>query len=90
DRQLQIIYLFTAAVLGLTTVGGLLSWLLIVNINSANRANQELLRYQEELEAIVEQRTNALSVALKNEKKANEIYKGFLTTVSHQFKTPVA
>ncbi len=90
DRQLQIIYLITAAVLGLMTVGGLLSWLLIVNINSANRANQELLRYQEKLEAIVEQRTNALSVALRNEKKANEIYKGFLTTVSHQFKTPVA
>lgn len=90
DRQLQIIYLITAAVLGLMTVGGLLSLLLIVNINSANRANQELRRYQEELEAIVEQRTKALSVALKNEKKANEIYKGFLTTVSHQFKTPVA
>lgn len=90
DRQLQIIYLVTAAVLGLMTVGGLLFLLLIVNIKSANRANQELRRYQEELEAIVEQRTKALSVALKNEKKANEIYKGFLTTVSHQFKTPVA
>ncbi|GAA0610334.1 HAMP domain-containing sensor histidine kinase [Paenochrobactrum glaciei] len=90
DRQLNIIYLTMSAVLGLMTVGGLLSFLLIMNIKSANRANDELLRYQEELEAIVAQRTEALSVALKNEQKSNEIYKGFLTTVSHQFKTPVA
>lgn len=90
DLQLKTIYLITAAVLGLMTVGGLLSVLLILNINSANRANKHLRHYQEELEAIVEQRTKALSIALKNEKKTNEIYKGFLTTVSHQFKTPVA
>lgn len=90
DRQLQAIYLTMAAVLGLMTVGGFLSFLLIMNIKSANRANAELRRHQQELEAIVAQRTQALSVALKNEQKSNEIYKGFLTTVSHQFKTPVA
>lgn len=90
DTQLQIIYLTMAAVAGLMTVGGILSLLLIVNMNSAHRANQQLRRHQEELEAIVEQRTQALSVALKNEQKSNEIYKGFLTTVSHQFKTPIA
>ncbi|MFK4825857.1 sensor histidine kinase [Paenochrobactrum sp. BZR 588] len=90
DHQLNIIYLTMVAVLGLMTAGAVLSYLLIMNIKSANRANTELRHYQEELEAIVDQRTQALKVALKNEKKANEIYKGFLTTVSHQFKTPVA
>ncbi len=90
DRQLNTIYLTMAAVVGLMTVGGFLSFLLIMNIKSANRANYALLRHQEKLEDIVTQRTEALSVALKNEQKSNEIYKGFLTTVSHQFKTPVA
>lgn len=54
------------------------------------RVTRELREHQEGLEMIVAERTRALNEALTTERHAKEIYHSFITTVSHQFRTPLA
>ncbi|MBB4094441.1 HAMP domain-containing histidine kinase [Ochrobactrum pecoris] len=90
DQQLQSIYLIMFAVLGIMATGGILSWQVFSNMRKAERANKALQEYKQQLEHTVADRTAALREALENERKAKELYKSFITTVSHQFRTPVS
>lgn len=90
DQQLQTIYLIMFAVLGIMATGAILSWQVFSNMRKAERANRELQEYKEQLEHTVADRTAALREALDNERKSKELYKSFITTVSHQFRTPVS
>jgi signal transduction histidine kinase len=90
DRQLETISLVMTSILGLLASGGALSWLLVANIRNLNKTQSELMVHKEQLEDTVSVRTTALRVALDNERQTIAIYKNFLTTVSHQFRTPIA
>lgn len=89
DRQLQAIYLVMTSIAGLLASGVALSWLLVTNIRALNTAHATLSQYNEQLENTVAARTAALSKSLANERETIDIYKNFLTTVSHQFRTPI-
>lgn len=90
DRQLQIIYIIMVCIAGLFAAGGFLSWQLVSKLRALNSANTALHNHQERLEATISERTSALREALDNERQTNDIYKNFLSTVSHQFRTPIA
>lgn len=90
DQQLKTIYLIMTAIIGLMVTGAVMSWQLISNMREAARANLALQKHKEQLEQTVTERTAALREALQTEKQAKEIYKSFITTVSHQFRTPVS
>lgn len=90
DQQLKIIYLIMTAVIGLMATGALMLWQLISSMRAAANANFALQQHKDQLEQTVAQRTSDLIEALKSEKQAKEIYKSFITTVSHQFRTPVS
>ncbi|MFQ0812450.1 histidine kinase [Brucella anthropi] len=90
DQQLQSIYLIMFAVLGIMATGGILSWQVFSNMRKAERAHKALQEYKQQLEHTVADRTAALREALENERKSKELYKSFITTVSHQFRTPVS
>ena len=90
DQQLQSIYLIMFAVLGIMATGAILSWQVVSNMRKAERAHTALQEYKQQLENTVADRTAALREALENERKAKELYKSFITTVSHQFRTPVS
>lgn len=90
DQQLQSIYLIMFAVLGIMATGAILSWQVFSNMRKAERAHKALQEYKQQLEHTVADRTAALREALENERKAKELYKSFITTVSHQFRTPVS
>ncbi len=90
DRQLHIIYIIMICVAGLFAAGGFLSWQLVSKLRALDSANIALHTHQEQLEATIAERTLALREALDNERRTNEIYKNFLSTVSHQFRTPIA
>ncbi|MCB5410698.1 sensor histidine kinase [Pseudogemmobacter faecipullorum] len=79
-----------AASLAVMAVGlGLGSWLLRSLVRQ-RRVSEQLRDHQEGLERIVAERTSALHEALATERHAKEIYRSFITTVSHQFRTPLA
>ncbi len=59
-------------------------------MRKAERAHKALQEYKQQLEQTVADRTAALREALESERKAKELYKSFITTVSHQFRTPVS
>ena len=90
DQQLQSIYLIMFAVLGIMATGAILSWQVFSNMRKAERAHKALQEYKQQLEHTVADRTAALREALESERKAKELYKSFITTVSHQFRTPVS
>ncbi len=90
DQQLQSIYLIMFAVLGIMATGAILSWQVVSNMRKAERAHKALQEYKQQLEQTVADRTAALREALESERKAKELYKSFITTVSHQFRTPVS
>lgn len=89
DRQSQTIYLVMISIAGILAAGGFMAWQLLANLRALDRANATLSEHKQQLEETVEERTAALRTALENERFANTIYKNFLTTVSHQFRTPI-
>lgn len=89
DHQLQTIYLIMISVTGILVVGGYMAWQLLANLHALDRANMALAKHSQHLEEMVEQRTAALRSALENERRTNDIYRNFLTTISHQFRTPL-
>lgn len=89
DQQAHTIYLIMFAVAGMMATAVSMALMLIYHMRAADKANQQLLQHKENLEEQIAQRTAELQHALIKEQETSEIYKGFLTTVSHQFKTPI-
>ncbi|MCX8998146.1 ATP-binding protein [Rhizobiaceae bacterium BDR2-2] len=90
DQQSSALNLVIMAVAGLMLTGSFLIWRLIVNTRTAISSGAALAEHKVRLEAMVEERTAALSSALEKEKNISEIYRSFITTVSHQFRTPLS
>lgn len=72
---------------GNAIVGGVL---LIRDVTDAHLARIQLLDHRDQLEATVKERTADLEEALERETRLRELYKGFVSMVSHQFRTPLS
>ncbi len=90
DRQEAAVNMIMFAFAGIFLASVTLCWQLVLNIRAASTAKSELLRHRDELEAVVMHRTEELRSALEAERDAKEVYRNFITTVSHQFRTPLS
>lgn len=68
-------------------VGGILS---IRDVTDAHLARLQLVEHRDQLEETVQERTKDLEDSLERETKLRELYKGFVSMVSHQFRTPLS
>lgn len=89
-NQSKALTLAIGAVVGLMLTGGFLIWRLLASTRAAVQSGKALAEHKARLEATVQERTSALSTALEKEKTTSEIYRSFITTVSHQFRTPLS
>ena len=64
--------------------------LFIRDVTEAHLARLELVEHRDQLETIVADRTRDLEESLARETRLREHYKGFVTMVSHQFRTPLS
>jgi len=60
------------------------------DVTDAHLAQLELVKHRDQLESIVAERTRDLEESLKRETALRELYKGFVSMVSHQFRTPLS
>lgn len=90
DRQEAAVNMIMFAFAGIIAASIFLCWQLVLNIRAASKAQTALLRHRDELEIIVLRRTEELRSALETERNAKEVYRNFITTVSHQFRTPLS
>ncbi|PZU24264.1 MAG: sensor histidine kinase [Shinella sp.] len=90
QNQSKALTLAIGAVVGLMLTGAFLIWRLLASTRAAVQSGHALAEHKARLEAMVQERTAALSTALEKEKTTSEIYRSFITTVSHQFRTPLS
>lgn len=90
DRQSEALTLALMAIGGLMLAGSVLIWRLIVSTRIAVLNGLALAEHKARLEIKVKERTAALSAALEKERSTSDIYRSFITTVSHQFRTPLS
>ncbi|PJR92486.1 hypothetical protein CN878_23675 [Ochrobactrum sp. 695/2009] len=72
---------------GDTIIGGIFFFR---DVTDAHSARLEIVEHRDQLEAIVAERTRDLEESLERETKLRELYKGFVSMVSHQFRTPLS
>lgn len=90
ENQLRVMQLLLLAVGGVLMTGLVMAGLMWRNMRRAVRAREELQRHREVLEETVVARTRELQEALDVERRAKDVYRSFIVTVSHQFRTPVS
>ncbi len=72
---------------GKVIVGGIL---FIRDVTDAHLARMQLVEHRDQLETTVRERTRDLEESLERETRLRELYKGFVSMVSHQFRTPLS
>ncbi len=72
---------------GKAIVGGIL---FIRDVTDTHLARMQLVEHRDQLEATVKERTRDLEESLERETRLRELYKGFVSMVSHQFRTPLS
>lgn len=72
---------------GKVIVGGIL---FIRDVTDAHLARMQLVEHRDQLEATVKERTRDLEESLERETRLRELYKSFVSMVSHQFRTPLS
>ncbi|MEF9603534.1 HAMP domain-containing sensor histidine kinase, partial [Paracoccus sp. PXZ] len=90
ETLLRVFQLLLLSVGGTFVSGVIMAGLLWRNMRRSMRAQAELQRHRAELEKTVVARTRELQEALEVERRAKEVYRSFIVTVSHQFRTPVS
>lgn len=88
--QAAAMHLLLVAVIGALFTGTIMATLLLRNLKKLTQAQTDLERHRARLEDIVEQRTSELRTSLEIERRAREVYRSFIVTISHQFRTPVS
>jgi PAS domain S-box-containing protein len=63
--------------------------ILSIDVSEQKRLENELRQFNEQLEDMVKKRTMELANSLDREKKLNELKSQFVSTASHEFKTPL-
>src|SRR5690606_38692681 len=72
---------------GKAMVGGIL---FIRDVTDTHLARMQLVEHCDQLEATVTERTRDLEKTLERDTRLRELYKGFVSMVSHQFRTPLS
>ncbi|MFT3690581.1 sensor histidine kinase [Paenirhodobacter sp.] len=87
DLQRGAMQILLLAVLGAACSGAFMSGLLLRTLQQSIRAQRA---HRALLEETVAQRTRELQDALASERRAKEVYRSFIVTVPHQFRTPLS
>lgn len=90
QRQISMMRLLMLGALGAFLSGVGMAALLWRNMNRAIRIQAELEQHRDSLETTIATRTRELRDALNVERQTKEVYKSFIVTVAHQFRTPVS
>lgn len=90
ENQLRVMQLLLLAVGGVFMSGLVMAAMMWRNMRRAVLAHEELQLHREKLEETVAIRTRELQGALEVERRAKDVYRSFIVTVSHQFRTPVS
>ncbi|MBK4217722.1 HAMP domain-containing histidine kinase [Paracoccus caeni] len=90
ERQVSVVQLLLLGAVGAFLSGVIMAALLWRNMRRAIRTQDELAQHRDSLESTISIRTRELRDALSTERKAKEVYKSFIVTVAHQFRTPVS
>ncbi|WP_068297914.1 sensor histidine kinase KdpD [Pararhodobacter sp. CCB-MM2] len=90
ERLLRATTLLRVAVIGGFAAGMVLASLLLRDKRRLLRSAEALQAYQLGLEQTIAERTEALREALEVETRAKEVYRNFVVTVAHQFRTSVS
>lgn len=90
EEKVILSRLLMIAASGIFLVGMLMAAQMWLGLRKAQSAEAELRRHRDALEDLVAARTAELHKALTMERRAKEVYRSFIITVSHQFRTPLA
>ncbi|PTW99147.1 sensor histidine kinase [Pararhodobacter aggregans] len=90
DREHRATNLLTASVIGAVLAGLAMATLLIRRTRGLLRVRTELEAHQRQLERTIADRTVKLREALGAERRAKEVYRSFVVTVAHQFRTSLS
>lgn len=90
DEQRAAMKILLLAVLGAACSGAFMSALLLRTVQQSFRAQRALEGHRALLEETVARRTWELQEALAAERRAKEVYRSFIVTVPHQFRTPLS
>lgn len=89
-RISKTLFLISVSFFGLLLAGLLISVQLLLSIRAARKSLDALETHRAGLERTVAERTAKLNAALATERRTKEAYRSFITTVSHQFRTPLS
>lgn len=90
EALLRVMQLLLLAVGGTFATGLVMAGLMWRNTRRLMRVQAALQGHRAELEQTVAARTRELHDVLMVERRAKEVYRSFIVTVSHQFRTPVS